>query len=407
MKEVKVQTKVPKTPKRKNTAPEKSLLLLPPKKSGILSAQFSLAFPTSVIEAKIKAIVSNTVGFDFKCVGQSSQAWYIAIYGDALGPQQLVVPETYAKLWVAMHDYPNETVLVVVPEANGTILGIGMGEPFMELQTNLNLSETPESAINATVSSIISDFQQQAMSATEITKTIITEPVTPEVLALFPYPEVVSVDPHRYHGDLSLNPKYANKNKFTFDSFLSRLPAIGKTFFKEFATFVLILSFAMPVVVTGAVIKHLYAENNASLQKDIARLQASKKVFATAMGNLQNEQQLILQTESASKSVVFTDYASMLSKVLATNVATVSTDGKTMSITLNATSPHEIDGAVQRLLDTGLFASFAPGVRTAGSQVVTLQGVLKNAPQPEQPAQTPQTPSETSPTLPKGVPSGL
>jgi hypothetical protein len=126
------------------------------------------------------------------------------------------------------------------------------------------------------------------------------------------------------------------------------------------------------------------------------------------MGNLQNEQQLILQTESASKSVVFTDYASMLSKVLATNVATVSTDGKTMSITLNAASPQEIDAAVQRLLDTGLFASFAPGVRTAGSQVVTLQGVLKNAPQPEQPAQTSQTPSGTTPTTPSdAVSSGL
>jgi hypothetical protein len=227
------------------------------------------------------------------------------------------------------------------------------------------------------VEHIVNDFRRITFPALEVEKTLIVGSIPPEKLKAFVSPEVVTVDPNNYDDSLNLNPKYSVRNKFSFSKLMLKLPVLGRKAIVLASIFLLYFSWLFPIRSVILYGKHLFDENNAQLQENIAELQTTKQKIQGVIDELRKQQELVKQWQQAAQSVKKVDVVAVLSVIYKNpNVQGVRMENNSISIDVTANSPDEIDSYVKMLVDSGYFKGFNAPQRKKGTIIYTLVGDL-------------------------------
>ena len=372
-------------PKQKKVRKRKgSIAFLSSKRSEIKTAIFPEGTQYREIEEKMRSMQFVPSEFDFKKVGETEGLeWYLGIAcaaSDAYGAGDTVVPEVYAKMWVALHMQEEEGYyLVIVSEQNTFHVAIGKSDVLLyHIYKRAINNYNPDTFKTAVSDLIIQEFKRTTFPAVEIKRTLVIGDIPVQLLSVLPNPIAVTPDPNEYAGELNLNPKKHFRNRFTWDKFIASMPSIGRDLVAGAVAFLLALSWAFPVNAGIAYVTNLYRDNNKKIIENITEIQQAKEQLLKVLQKLKDEQKLVESWYKAAQSIKPIDWVKFSQLIYSQRgVESFGVDKDKVLIVVKANSPDVIDAYIKKLIDSGYFQYFEAPERKAGTNTYLLRGTLK------------------------------
>jgi len=349
-------------------------------------------YPVTIPLSKVSADFQNQYGsraYDFKLVAKNEfESWFIVIAANKKyenSKEELVVPIDYA----IMHSLAQKTgsALVVIPYDTSTMIGVVKDKEVVyvqEIQFSIYAQEKLN-GVEIAISSILDEIRQSKIVPSMVYIANPTYPVPNYIISMFNNmdinPDVIppgTIDIEQYNGDLSLNSKYAFRNRKSITTFLfSMAQNRRKIVSTALAMITMFMWVYFPASEVIRIIDTSYTSTSAEIQQTILQIQQQKQIFKDTLQNIENKKSMVENYNASFKKINNPDLTPIIKVILSNpNVTSISYSGGTFTITFTANSTADIDSYFKTLLQSGYFSVLQPVVRTSKPSTYSIQVVI-------------------------------
>ena len=353
------------------------------------SMNFLVTMPVKDVSINISKIYSK-YAYDYKKVAEDGdKTWYVGISGPkqyASAKEELVVPDEYAKIYLASKDTEG-WALIIVPYMKDVVFGIAKdGSIMYVVKKDISLFTSSIDRISALVNNIIREVSN--LYPINISKTVIVDPPQPlsseviDLLSGLQLKPLVNnlINPSDYDGVLTLNKKYAFHLQNTPVSLLSNATKTVRNVIVYSLLFLVAFSWTyFPLHAAVGYVNMQYKKAIQDVIRDTRVIIANKSVFQEAIKDLEAKENQIEDYKKVASSFSHDDFVPILSTIMKNekeNIQSVQYSNGTFVITISLPNASYLDSYIKQLLLSGYFASIVPTDRSSQKSTYTVNATL-------------------------------